>query len=163
MRTGPRITPAIRLASHQARPGITAHLRLVSLFPGPGRAPAGYAARLGPRRSRLGGRTAGTEVARAPAPPGPRGPGTMPPPASELELNAFISQRRQKCHKTDVSQDGRPGRQYWGVACNPIWDTMTFATAGGNSLPRNCEKQFRPARISGRRHARAVGRAYRAA
>jgi len=36
-------------------------------------------------------------------------------------------------------------------------------TASGNSLPRNCEKQFRAARKSGRRHARADGRAYRAA
>ena len=27
MRTGPGIVPAIRLASHHARPGITAHLR----------------------------------------------------------------------------------------------------------------------------------------
>jgi len=58
------------------------HLRLVSLIPGPGRGPAGYAAKLGPRRSRLGGRTAGTEVAPSPGAPGRHGPGTTPPPAS---------------------------------------------------------------------------------
>ena len=52
-----------------------------------------------------GGRTAGTEVART---PGPRGapPGTMPPPASEPELNRFYQPPRQKCPETDVSPDG---------------------------------------------------------
>src|SRR5690242_14830623 len=99
MRTGPQITTAIRLTSQHARPGITAHLRLVSLIRGrgvvrpgtpPGWALADHVSADEPQARRL----------PVPGAPGPRGPGTMPPPASELELNAFISQLR-----TEVSRD----------------------------------------------------------
>jgi hypothetical protein len=93
------LSQQIRLASHHALPEITAHMRFVSLSPGRGRGRPGDAARFRPRRSRPGGRTAGTEVARTPG-PGPGGPGTMPPPASQPELNCFYQPP-----KTEVSRD----------------------------------------------------------
>jgi hypothetical protein len=36
----------------------------------------------------------------------------------------------QNCLQTDVSLPRRAGGQYWGVACNPIWDTMAKADGG---------------------------------
>jgi hypothetical protein len=36
----------------------------------------------------------------------------------------------QNCPQTDVSFPRGFGGQYWGVACNPIWDTMAKADGG---------------------------------
>src|ERR1044071_8258026 len=104
MRTGPGIVPAIRLASHHARPGITAHLRFS--FPD-----SGAGARSGrgtPPGSALADHVSADkpQARRLPVPwrPGRVAPGTMPPPASEPQLTRFlISKPRQKCPETDVS------------------------------------------------------------
>jgi hypothetical protein len=83
--------PAIWLASHHARPEIAAHLRFS--FPDSG---GRGAVRPGtPRGSALADRVSADEpqARRLPVPrrPAPRDPGTMPPPASEPELNRFLS------------------------------------------------------------------------
>jgi hypothetical protein len=54
---------------------------------------------------------------------------------SAHKLNGhFMRLTRQKCPKTDVSYDRRPDRQCWGVACNPIWDTMTITGTGWQQI-----------------------------
>jgi hypothetical protein len=45
-------------------------------------------------------------------------------------LRTFFLSPGQNCLQTDVSFRGGIGGQYWGVACNPIWDTMAKADGG---------------------------------
>jgi hypothetical protein len=70
MRTGLGIAPRIRLASPRVRPEITAHSRLIFLFPGRDAQCGRVAEVFSPPPARPGGRTAGPGVACAPGVPG---------------------------------------------------------------------------------------------
>ena len=63
-------------------------------------------------------------------PPGRPDDGPACAPARKAALRILFLSARQNCPQTDVSFPGRFGGQYWGVACNPIWDTMAKADGG---------------------------------
>jgi hypothetical protein len=126
MLTGLGITPIIRLASPRVLPEITAHSRLISCSPA---WPAGAAGLPGCTALRQLLPVDEPQARGLPVPPGSRA-GRRPDRAaapSEPELNGYF-----QLAKTEVSRDrcvsGRAARPpILGVACNPIWDTMTFA------------------------------------
>src|SRR5207253_3015967 len=99
MLTGPGIAPRIRLASPRVLPEITAHSRLISLFPGLAPGAAGS-----PRCTALRQPLPVDEpqARRLPVPPGSRAwrrPGRAAAP-SEPELNGYF-----QLAKTEVSRD----------------------------------------------------------
>jgi hypothetical protein len=54
-------------------------------------------------------------------------PGLRP---GKVDLRILFCPGGQNCSQTVVSLPRGDGGQYWGVACNPIWDTMAIADGG---------------------------------
>lgn len=107
--------------------------RLVAGFRGPGGRCAGSVPAGLPHRRPAATPDASPEPARRPGdckPPLVTAAGAAAkagPQLGKASLRILFLSAGQNCPRTLVSLPRRVGGQYWGVACNPIWDTMAVA------------------------------------